>query len=161
MLAGRIDPAVALPTIHSWAGDSYVQFKRGDSACFRATFAGKEAPRTEEIAAALDQWVAAGPSGAASVARTDGSAELTACDPGQAGDNDKVTTAGEVLDARAYALQGVMEDGIPIDNAECVADRAALDPDLRSYLLAPDQPTQDQIDAFSDKIGGVERACAA
>jgi len=161
MLAARLDPAVALPTIHNWRGDKYVQFKRGDTECVRAAFAGKEAQNTEQIAAALDQWVAAGPSGPASVERTNGTATLTACDPGQDADGAKVMTAGDVLDARAYALSGSMEDGTPVDNAECVADRAGLDPDLRAFLLSADEPSQDELDAFFGKIAGVERTCAA
>jgi hypothetical protein len=160
-LAGRLDPTVALPTIRSWGGDSYAQFTRGDTACIRAAFTGNDARATEQIAASLDQWVAAGPSGAASLERTGGTATLTACDPGQAADDEKVTTAGEVLDARAYALSGSMEDGTPIEDAECVADRASVDPDLRAFLISVDEPPQDQIDAFLDKIAGVERACAA
>ncbi len=161
MLAGRIDPAVALPTIRSWHGDKYVQFTRGGTACVRAAFTGKEAQSTEQIAAALDQWAAGGPGGAASVERANGTVTLTACDPGQEADGAKVMTAGDVLDARAYALSGSMEDGTPIDNAECVADRAALDPDLRDFLLSAEEPSQDQLDAFFGKIAGVERTCAA
>jgi hypothetical protein len=58
----------------------------------------------------------------------------------------------DVLDARAYALSGSMEDGTPLEAAECVADRAAVDPDLRAFLISADEPPQDQIDAFLDKI---------
>jgi hypothetical protein len=160
-LAGRLDPAIALPTIRSWGGDSYAQFTRGDTACVRAAFTGEDARATEQIAASLDQWVAAGPAGAASVERTDGAATLTTCDPGQAADDEKVNAAGDVLDARSYALSGSMTDGAPIEAAECVADRASVDPDLRAFLVSVDEPPQDQIDAFLDKIAGVERACAA
>jgi hypothetical protein len=42
-----------------------------------------------------------------------------------------------------------------------VADRASVDPDLRAFLISVDEPPQNQIDAFLDKIAGVERACAA
>jgi hypothetical protein len=57
----------------------------------------------------------------------------------------------EVLDARAYALSGSMEDGTPLEAAECVADRAAVDPDLRAFLISADEPPQDQIDASSTR----------
>jgi hypothetical protein len=134
---------------------------RGDTACVRVAFTGEDARATEQIAASLDQWVAAGPAGAASVERTDGAATLTACDPGQAADDEKVNAAGDVLDARSYALSGSMTDGAPIEAAECVADRASVEPDLRAFLVSVDEPPQDQIDAFLDKIAGVERACAA
>jgi hypothetical protein len=56
---------------------------------------------------------------------------------------------------------GSIEDGAPIEATECVADRASVDPDLRAFLVSVDEPPQDQIDAFFDRIAGVERACAA
>jgi hypothetical protein len=103
-LAARIDPAVALATIASWEGDSFARFERGDTACMRAVFTGENSGKTEEIAAALDQWAAMGPSGAALVARANSTATLTACDPGIAPDDVKITAAGDVLDARAFFL---------------------------------------------------------
>jgi hypothetical protein len=94
MLAARLDPAVALPTIGSWAGDSFVGFERGGSACVRATFKGTEPGGVDRIHAALGQWAAAGPSGAATVERVSETATLTSCDPDQEPDEQRGARIG-------------------------------------------------------------------
>jgi hypothetical protein len=81
-----------------------VPFKRGNTACIRATFTGAQAESTERIAVALDQWAALGPGGAASVERANDTATLTTCDPGTAPDEAKITSSGDVLDTRASIL---------------------------------------------------------
>ena len=67
MLAARSDPVAALAIADGWAGDSMVTFKRGDTTCLRTTIAGRTPEATSAIGGALEQWVAAGPAGAASV----------------------------------------------------------------------------------------------
>lgn len=160
-LSARVDPIVALPTIDSWAGDSFVQFKQGETPCIRAAFVGSDPANTERIAVALDQWVALGRRDTADVERVNGTASFTACDPGRAPTDANITAAGYVLDARANALSHELERGAPIAGAVCVAERAPFDAELREFLLQGDEPAPEQIATFTTKIANVETACEA
>jgi hypothetical protein len=160
-LSARLDPEVALPTIDSWAGDSFVQFQRGNMACIRAAFVGTDPANTEQIAGAMAQWGALGRSDTAKADRVNGTATLTACDPGREPADTNITAAGYVLDVRARALSLELERGAPVAEAICVAERVLSDADLRGFLLQAEEPTPDQIGAFTTKITGVEAACGA
>lgn len=159
-LAGRVDIGVALSAIESWDGDSIVQFKRGDTACMRVAFTGEQTESTNRIADALDQWVARGPGGAASVTRADGVATLTACDPGTAPDEAKITSAGDVLDARAFLLYSTLVEGVPSTVAVCVADRMAIDPELIA-LYQNENPSEADVERLFRKAADAEAACPA
>jgi hypothetical protein len=159
MLAGRVDPAVALPTIDAWGGDAMVEFTRGGKVCIRAAVAGSNPAGVETIAGALDQWAALGPRDAASVDRANGGAvTVTACDPGRPPADANIIAAGYVLAARASALSSEIAGGKPLDAARCVADRAPFDPDLRSFLLGSNG-THEDLGEFADKVKAVEAAC--
>jgi hypothetical protein len=67
MLAERIDPLVALAAADGWGGDMSVAYDDGDGTCVRVDLVGDTATDRDEIAAALQAWVDAGPAGAASV----------------------------------------------------------------------------------------------
>lgn len=158
MLAARVDPSIALSTIADWGGDSFVQFKRDDTACVRVAFAGEEAEGTERIAAALEQWITLGPGGAASVARAADEATLTTCDPGSVPDDAKITSAGDVLDARAFLLFGELESGVPSKAAECVADHVAVDPEFMA-IYHNESPSDADFEALGRKVADAEGAC--
>ena len=160
-LAARVDPVLALPIIDSWAGDSFVQFKRGNTACVRATFVAKDPGNTERIAAVLEQWVDLGRRDAAEVERTSSAVTITACDPGRTPADTNITAAGYVLDTRASALSHELDRGAPLDGATCVAERAPFDSELRAVLLYTGAPTPEQMDAFTAKMAGLEAACGA
>jgi hypothetical protein len=135
-----------------------VPFKRGDTACIRATFAGAQVESTERIAVALDQWAALGPGGAASVERANDTATLTTCDPGTAPDEAKITSSGDVLDTRASILFGALAEGAPSTVAACVADRLAVDPELIA-LTQNENPSEADFEKFLGKVADVEAAC--
>jgi hypothetical protein len=97
----------------------------------------------------------------AKVERVGGTATFTTCDPGRDPAGTNITAAGYVLDARASALSHELERGAPVAPAICVADRAPFDTELRGFLLQAEEPTPDQIGAFTTKITGVEAACGA
>jgi hypothetical protein len=157
-LSARVGLEVALPAIDSWAGDSFVQFQRGNMACIRAAFVGPDPASTERIAAALDQWVALGRRNTATAERVDGTATLTACDPGRAPADANIAAAGYVLDVRASALSVEFERGASVARSVCVAERAPFDADLRGFFLT-EEPTPEEAAAFTTKIAGVEAEC--
>jgi hypothetical protein len=159
-LSARVGPEVALPAIDSWAGDSFVQFQRGNVACIRAAFVGPDSASTERIAAALDQWVALARRDTATAERVKGTATLTACDPGRAPADANIAAAGYVLDVRVSAFSVEFERGASVARAACVAERAPFDTELRGFLLQADEQTAEQIAAFTTKIAGVEAVCA-
>lgn len=136
-----------------------MQFRRGNTDCIRAAFVGAGSENTERIAGVLDQWVALGRRDTARIERVNGTATFTACNPGREPADTNITAAGFVLDARASALSLELERGAPVAAAGCVADRAPFDADLRGFLLQADEPTPEQVDAFTSKIAGVEAAC--
>ncbi len=158
MLAARVDPAVALPTIDAWGGDALVEFTRGGKVCIRAAVASRDAAGAETIAAALDQWAALAPRDSADVERANGAVIVTACDPGQAPAEANVTAAGYVLDARASALSSEIAHGKPLDAARCVADRVPFDPELRTLALQA-TATGAKIDEFTTKVKSIEATC--
>jgi hypothetical protein len=158
MLAARVDPAVALPTIDAWGGDALVEFTRGGKVCIRAAVAGSDPAGVETIAGALGQWVALGPRDAGSVERVNGAVTVTACDPGRPPAETNIIAAGYVLAARASALSNEIARGKPLDAARCVADHAPFDADVRNFLLVSNG-TQEDLGEFADKVGTVESAC--
>jgi hypothetical protein len=158
MLAVRIDPAVALPTIDAWGGDALVQFTRGGTVCVRARIAANDTVDVEKIAAALDEWVAMGPPDTASVERGGDTVTFTACDPGRPPADAKVAAAGDVLAARESVLSGEMERGVPLEAALCIANRAGFEPEVRAFVL-DEPPTSGQAELFASKLEGVEAAC--
>jgi hypothetical protein len=160
MLAGRIDPSVALPTIDAWGGDAMVEFTRGGKVCMRAAVVGRDAAGLATIAAALDQWAALGPLDAGSVERANDAAIVTACDPGQTPADTKITDAGDVLAARSSVLAGEIQHGASLEGALCVADRASLDPGLRNFLHDA-TGTDDEIREFRRRTTNLEATCGA
>jgi hypothetical protein len=81
-LAERIDPKQAFDAALGWGGDGYLSYTDDDTACVRAAFVGDTDADEAEMAAALDDWVAAMPGGEAERLDTDGHPGLRSCDPG-------------------------------------------------------------------------------
>lgn len=158
MLAARVDPIDALPSIDAWAGDALVQFTRGTTACVRGKIAGAEPRDVDTIASGLEQWASLAPPGAVDVERAAGVVTFTSCDPGEAPSEAKFTAAASVLDARASALFVEIERGAPLDGALCVADQAPFDSNLRELLLQAN-PTEEEIGQLRAKITSLEAAC--
>ena len=58
-LAERIDPKVAFEAALGWNGDAFAAYEQDGEVCVQAVFAGDTDADEEEMAAALDEWVAA------------------------------------------------------------------------------------------------------
>lgn len=82
MLSERIDPMEAFQAALGWGGDAYASFRRDGVVCVRAVFRGDTAADEDEMIAALDDWVAAMPDGAAEFITVDGRPGFESCDPG-------------------------------------------------------------------------------
>jgi hypothetical protein len=84
-LGDRIDPRAALAAADGWAGDVEVTFERGGKVCEQAVFVGDESSDRDQMAAAIDQWVASMPGNAKRVERG-AHIGFEACDPGTTAD---------------------------------------------------------------------------
>jgi hypothetical protein len=81
MLASRDSQQQSLTAADGWGGDSYVAYQQGGTTCMRLRFAGRTTTDTARIHSALQEWAAAGPTGA-SVTLTQGQVQVQSCDPG-------------------------------------------------------------------------------
>jgi len=114
ILAGHIDPHLALGAVDGWGGDAYLTYKRRGVSCVRAAFEGDTPADTAEMEAALGQWAKARPPGAASLARLGRSVVVDSC----ASDQPESTNANY---SESLALPAVR---IQIE-ADLIADRAS------------------------------------
>ncbi|MDQ4133795.1 MAG: hypothetical protein M3179_11460 [Actinomycetota bacterium] len=128
MLGARIDPHAALRAVDGWGGDAYVAFERDDTTCVRIAYVGETPRDTDEMAAALDQWVAAMPPGAASVQRTPAALRLDACDPGPDVSTEFDPDEAEILllpAARSEFTWELLDGGFNEAQARCVGQAVA------------------------------------
>ncbi len=82
-LAERIDPKVAFEATLGWDGDQFAAVERDGVTCVRAAFAGSSEDDEDEMAAALEKWVAAMPGDAAEVDEVGGHPVVESCDLGE------------------------------------------------------------------------------
>lgn len=136
LLSERLDAEVALAAADGWGGDRVAVFRDGDRSCARVDLAADTPGDLDEIAGALRDWVAAGPSGIASVDVTGDTVGLEACAAGS--DTDGQAAGGASLDAltlpaaRAQiSVVGATQAGLDRDGAldlgACFIDRVPLD----------------------------------
>jgi hypothetical protein len=59
VLAQRLDPRVALRATDGWGGDAYSSFERDGRSCVRIAFRGDTKRDVDEMAEALERWIAA------------------------------------------------------------------------------------------------------
>jgi hypothetical protein len=162
VLASRLDPKIALAAAEGWGGDRYLAFTKGAAKqeCLRVAFRGDTSADTRDIADALDQWIAALPTGGASLRRAGGRATLTACDtegttaPAPASLDDAVG----VLANRNDLVLGFLDQQAPIVEARCVADRLVVDPGIDA-LLRKETFTEAEQTLVSDRISQNITAC--
>lgn len=140
VLAERVDVPTALAAADGWGGDAAVAYRDGSTTCVRAHLTGDDPTDTDEISAALEAWVEAGPDGAASVddVRAGSSGRYvqfdTCLDPG---DDELPSPSGNSLTAlvypaiRAQAAALAVRDGVDpwtaFEVGTCVADAAPAD----------------------------------
>jgi hypothetical protein len=167
MLAARSDPVAALMVADDWAGDAMATFKRGDTTCVRAIFAGRTKEATSAIGAALQQWAASGPAGAASVQSDESRPTLTACDPGTASAaiQDRSLAALTVAVIRNELLASLAKQGVGIKVADCTANGVVEDPAFRPLLdaaVANPNATPDPsvLEPFQQSVLAIAASCA-
>ncbi len=163
MLSSRIDPVRALAVADGWGGDAMITLRRGDTACVRATFAGRSDAEGDAIGDALEQWIAAGPADAADVTRHGSRSTLTACDPG-AGvpSSDGSLAALTVAVTRDEILSQFIGGGEKA--ATCVANGVVADPTFRPLIEAsvadPDAlPDQSVLGPFQSRAIAIAQQC--
>jgi hypothetical protein len=129
VLASRIDPADALKAVDGWGGDAMINFRRGSTTCLRSTFVGRDRGKTALIGAALKQWAAAMPPGAATV-ENGKQVVLTTCDPGAAATEapNRALTALILANTRNELFVEVLKQGIGVPVAACTSDTLVRDP---------------------------------
>lgn len=160
MLGERIDPVVALAAADGWGGDAYVAYRDGDRTCARVDLVADTPADLDEMAAALADWVAAGPAGAASVVVAGETVTLEACaapagaaDPGREPGGDAFALAA----VRAQvAAMGATEIGLDRDEAlalgSCFVDRISFDTLVEANASA--EPSPGVAEAVDDALAG-------
>jgi len=149
VLASRIDPADALKAADGWGGDAMITFRRGTTTCLRSAFVGRDQGKTDTIGAALQQWAAAMPAGAATV-ETGKQVVLTACDPGAAATEapNRALTALILAATRDELFLEVLKQGVDVSVASCTSDTVVRDPVftpiLQSLTENPNAAPDDQ-----------------
>ena len=160
-LAARIDRGVALEAAEGWGGDEFVQFKRNGDSCVRIGVAGETPADTDQMAAALDQWVATLPAGAARTDRTD-VITLTSCDSdeGLPPAPNSIDDAETLLFNRADLAYFLSQPPDPIEPAlaRCAATRLVLDP-ANTQLIEATEFTEEQAVAFFDRVDAAVAEC--
>jgi hypothetical protein len=156
VLAERIDIPTALDAVLGWGGDAYVMFERDGSTCVRYAVTGDEPNDVDELAAALDGWVAAAPAAASATAERDGDVvRVESCDPGA----DAGGGSGAGLDALTYAATRTLvaadavSTGADTESALCFAD-AVLDEFSPEELAADDLPP-----GFEERVANAAATC--
>ena len=158
VLAERIDPLVALRAVDGWGGDAYVAYDKGGMTCVRLNWQGDTTTDDKEMHDALDQWVAAMPTGAASV-QADGDLLLVeSCDAGPNGGltlNNRALNAIQIPGARSeFMFEAVQQGGLDADKAfdfgDCVVHSVTFD-----QFVVQDKPAfQKAYTDCIDKVGG-------
>ena len=100
MLSRRIDPKDALAAADGWGGDHYVLYRDDGRTCLDVAYEGDTSDDVDEMHDALDEWIAAGDEGDASVETTDDGLRFHACDPGE----DADTAGGDGSDDEALGI---------------------------------------------------------
>jgi hypothetical protein len=134
-LAERIDGFQALDAVDGWGGDQAMAYRRDGRTCLQAQLVGDTPADTEELYQALDDWVAAGPAGAASVAMDGDQIALQSCspDPGTGtapGSTRSLDVLGAVA-ARSFVMAQAEDAGYDHDVAfgvgNCAVRTATMD----------------------------------
>ncbi len=142
VLAERIDLRQALAAVTGWGGDAYAVFEREGHRCARVHVSGDTPGDSDELHAALRDWVAGAPSGTATVARNGDVVELQSCDPGSRATAGSGGSLDALLLARArsqIAVQAI-DEGFRPKEARCFA--AALVSELTPEQIRSEEPSE-------------------
>lgn len=164
LLSSRLDPRTALAAVTGWKGDTYVGFTRDDQPCIRAAIATDDPVEAKELTAALEQWKAKGPAGAASVERNGADVELEACARAETAlpTTHALDDASTALGSR-YLNYGQLEGnkGVEPRDVRCVADLYSTDPELTEILNSVpfDDATPEQKALIEQRTREYAEAC--
>lgn len=123
VLSERIDVATAYDAVIGWGGDAYVAYKDDGVLCVQIAVTGDDAGETDELEAALSEWVSAVPA-SAGVERDGDVVRFRSCDPG----DDATEGSGAGLDAllrvstRNAVVAQTLASGAEEEQATCFAD---------------------------------------
>jgi hypothetical protein len=160
MLSERIDPHVALKATLGWGADSYTDAREGTKTCVEVHYRGETKQDNAEMLTALHQWIAALPTGMASVTvNSDNTLQLHSCDPGE---QAKVVT-GRSIDAyqlllfRDVLIDQFVKAKAPPAIASCAADAVTAQSSVAD-IVAGKEPA---VLANGAAIAQIATACRA
>jgi hypothetical protein len=167
VLASRIPWDQALTAVEGWGGDryrSYVQTVDGiERGCVRAAVTGDTANDTDELEAAIMQWAAAMPSGAAHVARDGALIVVSACATGAApsSPDEAMQLAYDRLWERTDAMWYFTDTKTPPDvYGRCLADTLVADPEAQPILALDRDATRAEGKVLDRRISAAVDRCA-
>ena len=146
MLASRLDAVTALDAVDAYQTGSSIQYKRGDTTCFRATITA-DVKGEAALANAVKRWTQAVPDAAVESARP---LTFHACDAGaktKAPPNPRIVTAVLVASQRDEFVALAMKQGTSADKARCLAHQYIESPIIVSALANNRAPSTIQIQA--------------
>jgi len=139
MLASRIDPLVALAATDGWGGDEYAVYRDGDDLCVSIAVETDAEADSDQLAGALDAWVAKTPD-TATVERDGNRIDLRTCDPGPEAENagGEVTADLLVLPvSRSQVYVASLQQGSTSAQAVCFS-QTVVDGFTLEQLADPD-----------------------
>ena len=162
MLSRRIDPKDALAAADGWGGDHYVLYRDDDGrTCLDVAYEGDTSDDVDEMHDALDEWIAAGDEGDASVETTDDGLRFHACDPGEdadtAGGDGSDDEALGIAVTRAQIYDEILGQGATKEQASCFA-AGVLDRFTTDQLL-DEQGEYIQSDEGQAEIEDIATSC--
>ena len=162
MLSRRIDPLDALAAADGWGGDHYVLYRDDDGrTCIDVAYEGDTSDDVDEMHDALDEWIAAGDEGDASVETTTDGLRFHACDPGEeadtAGGDGSDDEALGIAVTRAQIYDEILGQGATKEQASCFAE-GVLDRFSTDQLL-DEQGEYIQSDEGQAEIEDIATSC--
>jgi hypothetical protein len=124
MLSTALPAPEALAAIAGWGNDEYVSYRDDDRLCVAAHLVGDTDADTEVLHEALSSWDEQRPEQAdTAIKRSDGTIQITACDPGTDVAQDVPTDdAVAQIFGRSQDITFLVGDGQDPAAAECLAD---------------------------------------
>jgi hypothetical protein len=121
-------PSDALAAVNGWGADSYVTYESQDRSCIKVNWVGDSSQAVTAMSKALTNFVNAMPPGNAQFSDENGILTMSACDPGAGASISTGTSkdAMALVNFRAEAFKQQLSQDVPVDQAWCVADRAAM-----------------------------------
>lgn len=157
VLAERIPVRDALVAADGWGGDQYVAFERGTQVCMRIDYSGDTPSDVAELRDALQQWIADGPDGIASVRDQGKGLRFESCDPGRAADagNGGSQDALELAAGRTALAAQALQQGATELQARCFADALVLEFTIEELTaLNSAEPDASLVERVETVVGG-------